>query len=224
MKIGLIYTSTTPELIASVEQAVKQAVGESVEMISKADPDIIKEVREAGYVPPKAAARLVGLYMQALGEECDAVLNCCSSVGDVADSAQGIARYLGMPIVRIDEEMCREAVRLGGTVAVMATLQTTLEPTKSTLKRVAREAGRRVELIDCLVDGAFGLNPEQFKARMLESALTIAEQADLILFAQGSMAYCQDYIAQHTGKTVLSSPRFGAQALKTALQMKGLLP
>ena len=46
MKIGLIYTSTTPELIDSVEQAVKQAVGNGVELISKSDPDIIKEVRE----------------------------------------------------------------------------------------------------------------------------------------------------------------------------------
>ena len=224
MKIGLIYTSTTPELIASVEQAVKQAVGENVEMISKSDPDIIKEVREAGFVPPKAAARLIGMYMQALGEDCDAVLNCCSSVGDVADSAQGIACYLGMPIVRIDEEMCREAVRLGGIVAVMATLQTTLEPTKNTLRRVAREMGRQVELVDCLVEGAFGLNLEQFKARMLESAQTIAGQADLILFAQGSMAYCQEYIAQHIGKTVLSSPWYGARALRSALQMKGMLP
>ncbi len=223
MKIGLIYTSTTPELIASVEQAVRQALGENAELISKSDPDIIKEVREAGFVPPKTAARLIGMYMQALREDCDAVLNCCSSVGYVADSAQGIARYLGMPIVRIDEEMCREAVRLCGTVAVMATLQTTLEPTKNTLKRVAREAGRQVRLVDCLVDGAFGLNPEQFKARMLESAMAIAGQADVILFAQGSMAYCEEYIAQYVGKTVLSSPRFGALALKNALQMKGLL-
>ncbi len=222
MKIGLIYTSTTPELIASVEQAVKQAVGDDAELISKSDPAIIKEVREAGFVPPKTAARLIGMYMQALQEDCDAVLNCCSSVGDVADSAQSIARYLGMPIVRIDEEMCREAVRLGGTVAVMATLQTTLEPTKNTLKRVAREMGRQVRLVDCLVEGAFGLNPEQFKARMLESARGIAEQADVILFAQGSMAYCEEYIAQHIGKTVLSSPRFGALALRRALEMKGL--
>ncbi len=223
MKIGLIYTATTPELIASVEQAVRQAVGEDAELISKSDPDIIREIREAGCVTAAPAARLIAMYMQAALDGCDAVLNICSSVGEVADSAQDIARFLGMPIVRIDEDMCREAVRLGGVVAVMATLETTLEPTKNTIRRVAREMGRQVKLIDYLVEGAFGLNPGQFKARMLESAIGIADKADVILFAQGSMAYCEASVAARVQKPVLSSPRFGALALKRALETKGLL-
>ena len=67
--------------------------------------------------------------MQAVSDGADAVLNCCSSVGEVADAAQDIGRYTGIPIVRIDEEMCREAARLGKRVGVLATLPTTLEPT-----------------------------------------------------------------------------------------------
>lgn len=43
---------------------------------------------------------------------------------------------------------------------------TTLEPTKGTILRMARECGKHVELVDCLVDGAFGLDQDQFKARM----------------------------------------------------------
>ena len=223
MKIGLIYTSTTPELIASVEGEMRNAVGDTAELISKADPDIIREVREAGYVPTAAAARLIGMYMQAAQEGCDAVLNCCSSVGEAADSAQALARYLGMPVVRIDEEMCREAVRQGKTIGVMATLQTTLEPTRNTLLRVAREMGKRIELKDCLVEGAFGLKPDAFKERMLQSAAGIAQDVDVILFAQGSMAYCEKYISEQTGKPVLASPRFGALAMRRALLDKGLL-
>jgi len=223
MKIGLVYTSTTPELICSVEQEVRQAIGTGAELLSFSDPTIIAEIREAGCVMAAPAARLIGLYMQAALRGCDAVLNVCSSVGEAADSVQDIARYLGMPIVRIDEEMCREAVRRGGTIAVMATLRTTLEPTKNTIRRVAREMGKRITLVDCLVDGAFGLDPEQFRTRMLSSATAVAPEADVILFAQGSMAYCEGYIAQHVQKPVLSSPRFGAQALRRALQTKGLL-
>ena len=59
------------------------------------------------------------------------MLNLCSSVGEVADSAQDVAKYIGVPIVRVDEEMCREAVRKGQRIGVMATLPTTLEPTKA---------------------------------------------------------------------------------------------
>ncbi len=223
VKVALVYTSTTPELIELVEREVGAVLPKETEVISYQDPSILAEVRDAGYVTAPPAARLVGMYMEAVSAGADAILNLCSSVGEVADAAQDIAKYTGIPIVRVDEEMCREAVRQGKRIGVMATLPTTLEPTKNTIKRVAREMNRSVELVDALVDGAFGLDQEQFKELMTQYAGKIAGQVDVILFAQGSMAYCEEYIHDKFGKTVLSSPRFGAAALKDALVKKGLL-
>lgn len=223
VKVALVYTSTTPELIELVEREVGAVLPKETEVISYQDPSILAEVRDAGYVTAPPAARLVGMYMEAVSAGVDAILNLCSSVGEVADAAQDIAKYTGIPIVRVDEEMCREAVRQGKRIGVMATLPTTLEPTKNTIKRVAREMNRSVELVDALVDGAFGLDQEQFKELMTQYAGKIAGQVDVILFAQGSMAYCEEYIHDKFGKTVLSSPRFGAAALKDALVKKGLL-
>ena len=223
VKVALVYTSTTPELIELVEREVGAVLPKETEVISYQDPSILAEVRDAGYVTAPPAARLVGMYMEAVSAGADAILNLCSSVGEVADAAQDIAKYTGIPIVRVDEEMCREAVRQGKRIGVMATLPTTLEPTKNTIKRVARERHGSVELVDALVDGAFGLDQEQFKELMTQYAGKIADQVDVILFAQGSMAYCEEYIHDKFGKTVLSSPRFGAAALKDALVKKGLL-
>lgn len=193
MKVALVYTSTTPELIELVEKEVGDVLPQETEVASYQDPSILAEVRDAGYVTAPPAARLVGMYMTAVSEGADAILNLCSSVGEVADAAQDIARYTGIPIVRVDEEMCREAVRQGKRIGVMATLPTTLNPTKNTILRVAREMNRQVELVDALVDGGFGLDQEQFKALMSEYAGTIADKVDVILFAQGSMAYCEEY-------------------------------
>lgn len=223
MKVGLVYTSTTPELIADVEREVKVQLGEEAELYSLQDPSILAEVREAGYVTTAPAARLIGMYMKAAEEGCEAILNLCSSVGEVADAAQDAARYLGVPIVRVDEEMCREAVRLGARIGVMATLPTTLEPTKNTVKRVAREMNHAVAFVDCLVDGAFGLDQVQFKARLTEAAATIIEQVDVIVLAQGSMAYAGPEMTEKFGKPVLGSPAYGAAALKAALIAKGTI-
>jgi len=223
MKVALVYTSTTPELIALLEKEVQQVLPQDTEIVSYQDPSILAEVREAGYVTAPPAARLVSLYMKAVTDGADAILNVCSSVGEVADAAQDIGRYTGIPIVRIDEEMCREAVRQGLRIGVMATLPTTLVPTKNTIVRVAREMNQHVELVDVLVDGAFGLDQEQFKELMTKYAGEIADKVDVILFAQGSMAYCEEYIQQKYGKAVLSSPRFGAVALQAALLKKGLI-
>ena len=204
MKVGLIYTSTTPELIADVEREVKKQLGDDVEMVSLQDPSILADVRAAGYVTAAPAARLIGMYMKAVEEGADAMLNLCSSVGEVADCVQDAARYLGVPIVRVDEEMCREAVRLGKRVGVMATLPTTLTPTKNTV-------------------GAFGLDQEQFKKRLTDAAADIIDQVDVVVLAQGSMAYAEEHLRSVYGKPFLGSPRFGAAELKKALQAKGVI-
>ena len=223
MKVALVYTSTTPELIDMVEREVRENIGQDAEIISLQDPSILAQVREAGYVTPAPAARLIGMYMDAIGQGADAVLNVCSSVGEVADSVQTAAAYIGVPIVRIDEDMCREAVRLGSRIGVLATLSTTLEPTKGTINRVARAMGRHVTLVDGLIDGAFGLDQAQFRRLLLEAAGKIIDQVDVIVLAQGSMAYVEKDITAAYGKPTLSSPRFGAVALKKALAEKGLL-
>jgi Asp/Glu/hydantoin racemase len=161
--------------------------------------------------------------MEAVEASADAMLSICSSVGDVVHSVQDLAKYIGVPIVMVNEEMCREAVRKGNKIAIMATLPTSIEPTKNIILRVAREMGKHVEVISVLVDGAYGLEQEQFKARLTTEADKIAGQADVIVFAQGSMAYCEKLVAERFKKTVLSNPYFGVKALKEALINKGLL-
>ena len=179
------------------------------------------EVRDAGFVTAGAAARLVTMFMQAVQDGAEVVLNCCSSVGEVADAAVSIGKFTGIPIVRIDEEMCREAVRLGARIGVLATLPTTLEPTKHTIERVARELGKQVTLADGLVEGAFGVDQEQFKALLGKTAEQIRDQADVILLSQGSMAYAETFLSETYGIPVVSSPRFGAAAVRSALEAKG---
>lgn len=220
MKAALVYTSTTPELIELVEREVKKNIGEDVQIISFQNPGILEAVREAGYVTAQAAAELISMYMEAVKQGADAILNICSSVGEVADCMQTAAAYMGVPIVRIDEEMCREAVRRGRRIAVLATLPTTLEPTKNTVLRVAGEMGCAIELAEGLTDGAFGLNQEEFRRLLLAKAEAIKEQADVILLAQGSMAYVEEDIYRATGIVTLSSPRFGAAELQKALRAK----
>ncbi len=222
IKIAVVYTATTPELIDRVERELNTAVPGAT-LLRYEDASILTEARENGIVTAFAASRLAGMFTRAILEGADVILNACSSVGEAADSLQDFARYAGVPIVRIDEEMCREAVRTGAKIGVMATLPTTLKPTCNTILRVARELGRRAEVLPVLVENAFGLSGEEFAKRMLESAAPFSGKAEVILFAQGSMAFCERLVAEAFALPVLSSPRFGAKAVCEALKAKGLL-
>lgn len=223
MRIGIVYTVITQELVADIEREIRSQLGSGVELLGFENPEILQIIRDNGRVTPQAASMFLSLYAEALRKGASAVFSACSSVGELTDSLQDFARFTGVPFVRIDEEMCREAVRRGRTIAVMATLPTTMEPTTNTLHRVAREMGKPVQLVEVLVDNAFGLSQDQFKERMTSSALAHTGDCDVILFAQGSMAYCEEHIHNLTGKLVLSSPAFGAKALRAALVAKGAL-
>lgn len=222
MKVGIIYTATTPESVESINAEIGKKLGKKLEIINYQDSTILDEVCEQGYVTASAAARLVSMFMQAISDGVDAMLSCCSSVGEVVDASQNLARYTGIPIVRIDEEMCREAVRLGKRIGIVATIQTTLEPTKNTVLRMAREEGSQVMLVDGFMEGAFGIEQDVFKKMICDKVAEIIDKVDVILLAQGSMAYMEEILAERFKKPVLSSPRFGIAALAKALEAKGI--
>ena len=223
IKVALIYTGTSPELKEYTEREIREQLGADVELMNYEVPSVLEEVRKTGYVTAAPAAKMIRTYMEAVEAGADAVLSICSTMGDVAYSVQDAAKYLGVPIVIVNEEMCREAVRRGGKIAVMATLPTSIAPTKNIIARVSREMGKQVEVIEVRVDGAYGLDREQFQARMSEEAAKIADQVDVIVFSQGSMAYCEKLIADQFHVTVLSNPHYGAKALKAALAEKGMI-
>lgn len=45
MRVGIVYTSTTPELIETVNTELKKQLGEDVEFLNYEDPSILAEVR-----------------------------------------------------------------------------------------------------------------------------------------------------------------------------------
>ena len=221
-KVALIYTVTTPELKEDMLREVNKELG-NVEIMNYEIPEVFEEIKSTGYVTASPAAKLIKTYMDAIEDGADAILSICSTTGDIAYSMQDAAKYIGVPVIIVNEEMCREAVRRGEKIALMATFQSSVDPTRNIITRVAREMGKHVEMKEVLVEGGFGLDPEQFRALMAAKAKTVADWADIIVFTQGSMAYCEEYIAKMYNIVVLSNPRFGAKALKTALVEKGKL-
>ena len=79
MKIALVYTGVTPELIELVEREVKTQLPADTQIVSHKDPSIISEVAKTGYVTKEPAARLVKMYMDSVEEGADGILNICSS-------------------------------------------------------------------------------------------------------------------------------------------------
>lgn len=115
------------------------------------------------------------------------------------------------------ENMAVQAISKGKRIGVLATLSTTLDPTKRLIQRCAQEMGYEVELVDSLADGLFGKSPAKLEKTLIKAACEISDQVDVILLAQVSMALCAEAIALATGKTVFYSPKYGAMAVAEAI-------
>ena len=183
-----------------------------------AESSLIKEVIANNAVTPAVRRRLLDYYNAAADSGADVIFNTCSSVGDIADMAAGIAR---VPVFRIDKPMAEEAVRKAKRIGVISTLPTTLDPTCRLLKNCAAEAGTEVELVKGLADGAFAAGQsgdgDTHDRLIAEAAQRIADKVDLFVLAQGSMARMEQRLSELTGKPVLSSPVTGVKGLRTFL-------
>jgi len=189
-----------------------------VRMVNIVDDSLLVDVREAGHLIPSVTRRMVGYAILAESAGADAIFNTCSSVGEAADVMRQV---VDIPVVKIDDAMAGEAITYGGRVAVTATLPTTLAPTARLIERKAREKGKAIEIHRHLVKGAFDMlmagDPAKHDEMILDEIERAAQEADVIVLAQGSMARLIPKLEGKISIPVLSSPDRGIAALRDIL-------
>lgn len=210
-KVAIIYTVATPELKEGVERAIREEFGGKVDILRYEDAAVFEETAKAGKVGRESAAR----------SGAGAVLSVCSTVADLAYSMRGVGELAGVPIVGINDEMCREAVRSGKRILVAATFPSAVGPTRRSILRAGAELGREVEVSEVVAGGGFGSDAGAFEKLLAEKLRGAAKSADIIVFAQASMEPCAGFVEEALGKRVLANPKFGAKALKSALPESG---
>jgi Asp/Glu/hydantoin racemase len=110
--------------------------------------------------------------------------------------------------------MADEAVRLGTRVGVLATLRTTLEPTADLVARRAEAAGKDVQVVSRVADGAFDAlsagDRDRHDELVRDGLRELARDVDVVVLAQASMARIVDALPDEERPVpVLTSPRLG---------------
>ena len=189
-----------------------------VRIVNIVDDSLLEDVRIAGHLIPSVTRRIVGYGVLAQSSGADAIFNCCSSVGEAADA---LAKSVEIPVVKIDDRMAAIAVEQGTRIGVIATVSTTLDPTVRLVQSKADAIGKQISIQRSLVDGAFDalINGDPAKHDVLVAAAIAksASENDIVVLAQGSMARLVPGLKDKVRVPLLSSPRLGIEALKSAL-------
>jgi hypothetical protein len=134
------------------------------------------------------------------------VVCTCSTIGGPAEE---IGRPLGVPVRRVDRPMARMAVAAGDRIAVVAALESTIEPTHRLLRETADAVGRPVRIIDAPCPEAWSHfeagDGDRHLATLAAHLETVDDGCDVIVLAQVSMAPVEALV--RLTALVLSSPR-----------------
>ena len=179
----------------------------------------IKDTIEAGRVRQPTIDALITFAEASFKMGTELVMVTCSSIGPAVDLIQ--SRF-EKPVLRVDEPMAEAAVARGRRIGVAATLRTTLEPTAELLRRKAREAGKQVELIECLCEGAFEAvlagDAQTHDALVSKAMINRLADVDVIVLAQASMARVADQLPPEAlTAPVLSSPALAMDYVRERL-------
>jgi hypothetical protein len=119
--------------------------------------------------------------------------------------------------------MADYAINIGTRIGVAATLETTLEPTKRLLISRASFASKNIQIDDRLCDGAFDALQEGDNIKhdeiVSKAIKDLAQNNDVVVLAQASMARTVESLPENLREKVLSSPRLGIYAALQALEL-----
>ena len=211
MKLIIVETSAVSSVV--LKELIKKK-DPSVQIQEIIDSSLLDEVVANGGVTPHVRHRMLTYFQFAEEMGADIILNQCSSVGDVACWAQS---KISIPIVSIDKGMAIKAVQTGKKIGMVATVNTTVEPSRNNILRTAKELNKEIELTTYLVDGAMELliktgDVETHNKMVLDTVYKAAEENDVVVLAQGSMIVLMDQLKE-TKVPVLSSPELGVEYL-----------
>lgn len=187
------------------------------------DEPLIERIHRQGVASDVDAQRLLDHLKYAEQFGADVVLVTCSTVSLLVDSVRG---HVAVPVVTIDEAMATEAAGTGPRITLIATNETTLEPSATLILAEASLAGRDVaveaivvpEALRALLDG-----DESTHDRLVAQAIAEAgPRSDVVVLAQASMARVMEAISRSgTTVPVLTSPQFALAEVARVLAAAG---
>ncbi|GAB3162208.1 aspartate/glutamate racemase family protein [Microbispora hainanensis] len=134
----------------TVEMARAELPG--VEIVNIVDDSILAGVRSGGMDRVDLRRRILEHALRAEEAGADMVLCTCSSVSEAAAS---VAPMLRVPLLTIDEAMVQEAVKTGGDIGVVATVETAAAEVARKIETLAESQGESVRVTRTVVEGAF---------------------------------------------------------------------
>lgn len=214
VKVALIHT--VQSVLATFDNKIKDAIP-NVKVVNTLDEFLASDPAEKGEFTVNNMLRLFSIVKCAEMTEPDAIIVTCSTLSPTIEK---ICPFIKIPIITIDERMIRKAVEFGSKITIIATADSTVEPTKNKLISEAQKISKDIDISVIVCPEAYvaiKAGDQQYHDEIVKSRALEVKQQDVVILAQASMAHLEETIQTICGCTVLSSPRMCIEQLKETL-------
>lgn len=214
--IALIHT--VQSVATAFGNTLQEYLDEEVKVHNLWDDFLANNPNEVGEFTIENRNRLFNDIKTAELTGADVIAVTCSTLTPIVKM---IRPFVKVPLIAIDDAMAKKAVTFGSNIMILATAESTLQPTQDKLEEEAGLLGSQLNIQRMAVMEAF----KALKAVDMEKHDTILKETaklltgyDCIVLAQASMAHLEDEISRITGCTVLSSPKLCMQQIQETLK------
>ncbi|MRH41247.1 hypothetical protein GH741_01000 [Aquibacillus halophilus] len=122
----------------------------------------MKAFQQGEQCPPQRNIEIFSNYATEVAElngGVDAIMVTCSTMNRSYPAVKKAVEPYGIPVITIDQPLMESAVRIGGKILIIATVQTTVDNTKKLLEETAMAFGKSesLEYSGAVVEEAFSL-------------------------------------------------------------------
>lgn len=201
--IGFLHTS---ELHIPTFGTLLSEIRPSAVDVHLVDKDLLADARDGD---ADIERRVLQRLRELAAHQPDVILCTCSTLGELAE---GLTGELGLPVLRIDRPMAERAAENGGRIALVATVESTLAPTRRLFEECAAQAGHKAILVDAPCLDAWAMFEAADHAGYLDRvarhvrSLVDDVDVDIVALAQASIAPVADLVGD-LAVPVLGSPR-----------------
>ncbi|KYZ77953.1 Asp/Glu racemase [Anaerosporomusa subterranea] len=214
-KVSLIHT--VQSVLVTFDKRIKNVI-DDVKIVNTLDEYLASDPEERGEFTVNNMQRLFSIVKCAEMTEPDVIVVTCSTLSPAIEK---IRPFIKTPIITIDEAMIRKAAETGSKITIMATAESTVEPTKTKLLSEVKKINKAIDLSVIVCPEAYvaiKAGDKEYHDEIVKRRALEIKQQDVVILAQASMAHLEDIVQKICGCTVLSSPRMCIAQLKEKLE------
>lgn len=214
--IALIHT--VKSVLNTFENDMRNYIDEEMKIHNILDDFLANNPNEIGKFSINNNNRLLNDIKNAELTGADIIVTTCSTLTPIVEM---IRPFISFPIIAIDDAMAKKAITYGNKVMVLATAESTVEPTKNKLLMESIKANVDIEVDSRVCKSAFTAMKRldmETHDRLLKEIASDIKGYNCIVLAQASMSHLNNDIFKICGCPVLESPSLCLEEIKQKLK------